>query len=107
MPTDRRPSYVRRAATAAALSLAVATGLLAESGLAAAAPPTTRVTTADLGTPVADCNTATPTGYCTELHAAGTATIVDDRRANLGTGYLHLSTLGGSDHATVFLQKQF
>jgi Domain of unknown function DUF11 len=107
VPTDRRPSYVRRAATAAALSLAVATGLLAGSGLAAAAPPTIQVTTADLGTPVADCNTATPTGYCTELHSGGTATIVDARRANLGTGYLHFSTLGGDDHATVFLQKQF
>jgi hypothetical protein len=107
VPTDRRPSYVRRAATAAALSLAVATGLLAGSGLATAAPPTTRVTTADLGTPVTDCNTATPTGYCTELHAGGTATIVDGRRANFGTGYLHFSTLGGNDHATVFLQKQF
>jgi hypothetical protein len=65
------------------------------------------VTTADLGTAVADCNTATPTGYCTELHGGGTAAIVDDRRANLGRGYLRFSTLAAADHATVFAQRQF
>lgn len=107
MPTDRRPSCVRRAATAAALTLAVATGLVAGSGLAAAAPPTTRVTNADLGPASDNCNTATPTGYCTELHVGGTAAVVDDKRANLGHGYLRLSTPGASDHATVFAQKQF
>jgi hypothetical protein len=107
VPTDRRPSIVRRAATAAALTLTVATGLLTGSGLAAAAPPTLRVTNADLGTPVSDCNAPTPTGYCTELHVGGTAAVVDDRRANLGRGYLRLSTLGQDDHATVFAQKQF
>lgn len=105
MPTDRRPSYVRRAATAAALTLAVATGLLTGSGLAAAAPPTTRVTSTEIA-PVCG-STASPTGYCTELHVGGTAAVVDDRRADLGRGYLRLSTLGAGDHATVFAQQQF
>jgi Domain of unknown function DUF11 len=107
VPTDRRPSFVRRAATVAALTVTVASGLLTGSGLAAAAPPTTRVTNADLGTAATDCNFAGPTGYCTELNGGGTAAVVDDSRANLGRGYLRLSTPSSSAHATVFAQQQF
>jgi hypothetical protein len=107
VPTDRRPSFVRRAATAAALTLTVATGLLTGSAVAAAAPPPTRVTNADLGTPTINCNFAAPTGYCTELHEGGTAAVVDDRRANLGRGYLRFKTQGENDHASVFAQPQF
>jgi hypothetical protein len=105
VPTDRRPSYVRRAATAAALSLAVATGLLAGSGLAAAAPPTTRVTNTDIAPACVDGRPASTTGYCTELHGAGTAAVVDDVRAEVGHGYLRFSTLASADHATTYVQR--
>ncbi len=105
MPTDRRPSRVHRAATAAALVLTVATGLLTGTGLAAAAPPTTRVTNTDIAPACVDGYPASSTGYCTELHGAGTAAVVDDVRADVGHGYLRFTTLAAPDHATVYVQR--
>ncbi len=100
MPTDRRPSHFRRLGATAVMTLAVAAGLLAASGTATAAP-TTRVSNADIA-PVCP---ATTTGFCTELHNAGAAAVVDDKRANVGRGYLRLTTLATDDHATVFAER--
>ena len=100
MPTDRRPSHFRRLCAAAGLALVVATALVGAAGTADAAPAK-RVTNADIA-PVCP---ATTTGFCTELHGAGAATVVDDKRANAGRGYLRLSTLAAPDHATVFAER--
>jgi hypothetical protein len=100
VPTDRRPSHFRRLCAAAGLALVVATALVGAAGTADAAPAK-RVTNAD----VAPVCPATTTGFCTELHGAGAATVVDDKRANAGRGYLRLSTLAAPDHATVFAER--
>lgn len=105
MPTDRRPSHVRRLGVATATALAVATAIgtatVAAAGTAAAAT-TTRVSNTDI-TPA--CTTPSATGFCTELHGAGAAAVVDDGRANAGRGYLRLTTLASDDHATVYAEK--
>ena len=101
MPIDRPPSILRRLGAVAAMGLTVATALLAATGTAAAAPPA-RVSNADIA-PV--CPAPSPTGFCTELAGAGTAAVVDDRRADGGGGYLRLTTRATTDHATVFAQR--
>jgi CARDB len=100
VPTDRRPSYFRRLCAAAGLVVLVAATLVVAAGTAAAAA-TTRVSNAD----IAPICPAVTTGYCTELHGAGTAAVVDDKRANAGRSYLRLTTLAPADHATVFAER--
>ncbi len=100
MPTDRRPSYFRHIGAVATTTLAIVAALVCAAGTAAAAP-TTRVSNADIA-PVCP---AVTTGYCTELHGAGTAAVVDDNRANAGRSYLRLTTLAPADHATVYAER--
>ena len=97
------PSSPRRARPAiAALAAATVAGLaLATPGSAAAAPaPTpTKVAQADLAP---SCAAPSAAGFCTELTAGGTAQVVNDPRAQIGRGYLRLSTPDAASHATVY-----
>jgi hypothetical protein len=86
-----------RTGLAALLAAGVSAGLLITAGSAAAAT-NTRVSDADI---THACTAPGPNGFCEEETGAGKATVVDDARANAGTGYLRLSTPGGSDKAAV------
>ncbi len=101
MPTDRRPSHFRRLGVAAAMTLVVAAALVGAAGTAAASP-TRRVSNADIAP---GCTGLTASRFCTETNGtAGTAAVVDDRRADVGRGYLRLTTPSKDDHVTVFSQ---
>jgi hypothetical protein len=101
VPTDRRPSHFRRLCAAAGLALAVAAALVGAAGTADAAP-TKRVANADIAPA---CTGLTTSRFCTETNkTAGTAAVVDDQRANVGRGYLRLTTPTKDDHVQVFSQ---
>jgi uncharacterized repeat protein (TIGR01451 family) len=103
VPTDRRPSQLRRLGAAAAMTLVVAVALAATAGTAAAAP-VQRVSNADIAP---DCNIVTNTNFCTDRNGTqGTAAVVDDRQAERGRGYLRLTTNSASDHVSVFAERK-
>jgi Domain of unknown function DUF11 len=94
-----------RPAVAALVAATVAGLALVTPGSAAAAPaptptPTpTKVAHADLAP---SCAAPSAAGICTELTAGGTAQVVNDARAQIGRGYLRLSTPDAASHATVY-----
>ena len=93
-PRRARPVVAVLVALGAAAGVAVAA-----PGAAAAAPVTTKVAQADLAP---SCATPSRAGICTELTAGGTAQVVNDARAQIGRGYLRLSTPDSASHATVY-----
>jgi len=101
VPTDRRPSQLRRIGAAATMTLVVVAALVGAAGTAVAAS-VKRMSNADIAPTCAQIN---PSRFCTDKNGtAGTATVVDDQRANAGRGYLRLSTPTSADHVTVFSQ---
>lgn len=83
-----------------AVAAAAAASFIALSGTAQAAAAT-YVSSADLGTPVADCG-ATQTGWCTYYRGAGTAGLVDAAPGTPAGQHLQLSTPGGNDKAGAY-----
>ncbi|MET0189213.1 MAG: hypothetical protein ABW212_09460, partial [Pseudonocardia sediminis] len=90
--TGRR---IARTGVAAALGVVMAAGLTIGAGTASAAS-TTVVSDADI---TRDCTATTP--VCEFQRDGGTATVVDDAKAQSGTGFLRLDTPAGNDKATV------
>ncbi|MBW0119300.1 hypothetical protein, partial [Pseudonocardia abyssalis] len=94
-PLPRLLRRTTRAGTAVAVAATVLAGLAIGAGTASAAS-TVRVSDADI-TQV--CSATTP--LCESRRDGGSATVVDDVRAESGTGYLRIDTPAGNDKATV------
>lgn len=94
-PLLRHLRRTTRAGTAVAVAAVVVAGLALGAGTASAAT-TVRVSDADISL----CSARTTT-LCEFNRDGGTATVVEDARADTGTGYLRLDTQGGNAKATV------
>lgn len=96
-PSLPRPRRIVAGGLAAVATVGL---LLAVPGAAAAGPSrTVPVPGTAVGRP---CTDPGPAGICSELTGGGTAAVVNDRRAQLGRGYLRLATATADAHATVF-----